>query len=457
MMKYTDIINRQREFFNTGQTLSLDFRISALKTLKNCILSYKNQIYEALFYDLHKSETESFITEISIVINEIDYVVKHLKKWIKPQRAKTPLFMFPSRSRIYRQPYGITLIIAPWNYPFQLLFSPLIGAIAAGNCVIAKPSQKTNNTLKVIEKIIAEVFLPEYVSLISVKEQDDIFSLLKHRFDYIFFTGGTRFGHRIMQSAAQYLTPLTLELGGKSPCIVDNDAHIKVAARRIAWGKFLNCGQTCVAPDYLWVHRSIKKALLSEMKNAISDFFGNDPKNSPDYGRIVSDIHFDRLCSLMTSGRIVFGGTIDRLSRYISPTILDNVHPNEAIMQEEIFGPLLPVMEFSDINEVYDYFLTQEKPLAIYYFTSDTSKAQHLLERTSSGGACINDVIMHVANPYIPFGGVGNSGMGNYHGKYSFLTFSHTRSVVKSSPFFDIPIKYPPYKKKITWIKHFIK
>ncbi len=456
-MKYTDIINRQRQFFDTGQTLSSDFRISALKALKKSILSYEKQIYNALFNDLHKSETECFVTEVGIVLNEIDYAIKHLKKWMKPQCAKTPFFMFPSRSRIYKQPYGVTLIIAPWNYPFQLLFSPLVGAIAAGNCVVAKPSRKTANTLDIIKKIISEVFLPEYVCAISASEQEDIASLLEQRFDYIFFTGGARFGHRVMQSAARFLTPLTLELGGKSPCIVDNDAHIKVAARRIVWGKFLNCGQTCVAPDHLWVHRSVKKALLNEMKRVISDFFGNNPKNSPDYGRIVSDTHFNRLCSLMQQGRIVIGGTSDNTSRYIAPTIIDNIHPDDIIMQEEIFGPLLPVLEFSEISEVQNYLLTQEKPLALYYFTSDNQKARNLLKRTSSGGACINDVIMHAANPHIPFGGVGNSGMGNYHGEYSFSTFSHTRSVVKSSSFIDIPLKYPPYSKKLNWIKCFIK
>lgn len=457
MIEYTEITNRQRQFFNTGQTLSSEFRISALKKLKNGILSYEEQIYEALFKDLHKSKTESFVTEVSIVLKEIDYAVKHLKKWMKPQCTRTPLFMFPSRSHIYRQPYGVTLVIAPWNYPFQLLFSPLVGAVAAGNCVVAKPSHKTANTLKVIEKIISEVFLPEYVCSVSAEREEEMVELLSQRFDYIFFTGGPHFGHRVMQSAARFLTPLTLELGGKSPCIVDSDAHIKVAARRIAWGKFLNCGQTCVAPDYLFVHRSVKEPLLYELKTVITDFFGEDPLQSPDYGRIVSDAHFNRLFSLMQAGHIVFGGATEAASRYIAPTLIDNIRLDDAIMQEEIFGPLLPILEFSDTEQIRNYLLTQEKPLALYYFTSNSEKARQMLTYTTSGGACINDVVMHVANPYIPFGGVGNSGMGNYHGKYSFYTFSHTRSVVKSSPFIDIRLKYPPYKKKLNWMKRLIK
>lgn len=457
MMEYSEIVNKQRLFFNTGQTLSADFRISALKTLKKSILSREQEISEALFKDLHKSRFESYTTEIGIVLSEIDYMIRHLKKWMRPQRAKTPLYMFPSRSHVYCQPYGVALVISPWNYPFQLLFAPLIGAIAAGNCVIAKPSRKTVKTLEIIEKILSETFLPEYVCPVIAEEQEDMSLLLEQRFDYIFFTGGPVFGRTVMQSATRFLTPLTLELGGKSPCIVDSDAHIHTTARRIVWGKFLNCGQTCVAPDYLWVHQAVKNDLIDEIKKVISEFFGKNPEESPDYGRIVSTSHFDRLISQMNEGTIITGGTFDRDTRYISPTVIDNVRTDDAIMQEEIFGPLLPVLEFSDITEIYNYLHQGEKPLALYYFTSDASKATQMLKNTSSGGACINDVIMHVANSHIPFGGVGNSGMGNYHGKYSFDTFSHTRSVVKSSSLIDIPMKYPPYKKKLGLIKRFMK
>ena len=350
----------------------------------------------------------------------------------------------------------MVLIIAPWNYPFQLLIKPLVGAISAGNCVILKASEYSPHTADVMGQMIREFFPPEYITLFNGGREANQ-ALLAQQWDYIFFTGSSVVGKVVMEAAAKNLTPVSLELGGKSPCIVDRDADLKIAASRIVWGKFINAGQTCIAPDYLFVHRSVKEELLLLMKQKITGYFGEDPKTSPDFARIATIIKTERLAAFLNKAHLVAGGTTDIESRYIAPTIIDQVHHDDPIMQEEIFGPILPVLEFESLNEVTDYVISHAKPLALYYFSASSSKQAEILMKTSSGGGCINEVLMHIANDNLPFGGVGNSGIGNYHGKYSFDVFSHTRSIMKKATFFDVPVRYAPYKNKIWLLKMLIK
>ena len=450
-------VKHQRLFFNSHQTKDIDFRISQLKTLRKAILTYEDRLYEALWKDLHKSKFEAYATEIGLVLTEIGKHIRHLRKWAKPERVCTnQMIHFWSISRIYKEPYGMVLIIAPWNYPFQLLINPLVGAISAGNCVVLKASEYTPHTAEVMGMMIREFFPPEYITLFGGGRTANQV-LLSQVWDYIFFTGSPVVGKIILEAAAKNLTPVSLELGGKSPCIVDRDANLKVAASRIMWGKFINAGQTCIAPDYLFVHQSVKKELMELMKQKIGEYFGENPKISPDYVRIATVPKTERLAVFLKSAHVVTGGDIDVEARYIAPTIIDAVKPDDPVMQEEIFGPILPVMEFNDLSEVTDYVNSHPKPLAFYYFSDSRSKQKEMLRTTSSGGGCINEVLMHIANDRLPFGGVGNSGIGHYHGKYSYEVFSHARSIMKKANFIDIPIRYAPYNNKIKLIKMLIK
>ncbi|MGK0466924.1 aldehyde dehydrogenase [Clostridium sp.] len=452
------ILEKQRIYFNTGETRNINFRIEKLKILKQSIVNNENQILEALWDDLHKSEFEAFATEIGIILEEINFVIKHLKSWAKTKKVRTPLTHFLSSSYIYSQPYGVSLIMSPWNYPFQLLIAPLIGSIAAGNCAMLKPSENSPKTTEVIIKIIEECFKEEFVSVVEPyggKEAAE--ALLKEEFDYIFFTGSVPVGKIVMEAASKYLTPVTLELGGKSPCIVDKDADIKLAAKRIAWGKFLNAGQTCVAPDYILVHESVKTELINEIITSIKEFFGEDSVNSNDFPRIINQRQFNRLIGLLDGGNIVTGGEYSKTEKYIEPTIIDDITWNDPIMLDEIFGPVLPVMEFENLEEVIKMVNSKPKPLALYYFSTNRKNQERIIEMISYGGGCINDTIMHVASPYLPFGGVGASGMNAYHGKGSYDVFSHKKSMTKKSNIIDVKIRYAPYNDKIKWLKKLMK
>lgn len=458
MSKIKRVLEKQRKYFDTGATRDLDFRIEKLRALKKSIKNNEKQILEALWVDLHKSEFEAYATEIGIILEEINFAIKHLKSWSKTKKVRTPLTHFLSSSYIYSEPYGVSLIISPWNYPFQLLISPLIGSIAAGNCAMLKPSENAPKTTEIIIKIIEESFSEEFVCVVEAyggKESSE--ALLKEAFDYIFFTGSVPVGKIVMEAASKHLTPVTLELGGKSPCIVDKDADIKLAAKRIAWGKFINAGQTCVAPDYILVHKSVKEKLLTEMSGYIKEFFGENPEKSNDFPRIINERQFDRLLGLLGSGKIVTGGEYNRAEKYIAPTIIDNITWNDPIMLDEIFGPILPILEFEDLGQVIEMVNSRPKPLALYFFSNNKKHQDRIIDRISYGGGCINDTIMHVASPYLPFGGVGASGMNAYHGRGSYDVFSHKKSVTKKSNSIDVKIRYAPYNDKIKLLKKLMK
>jgi len=452
------VLEKQKNYFNTGVTRDLNFRIEKLRKLKESIVKNQKQILEALWADLHKSEFEAYATEIGIILDEINFAVKHLKSWSKTKKVRTPITNFLSSSYIYSEPYGVSLIISPWNYPFQLLMAPLIGAIAAGNCAMLKPSENAIKTTGVIIKVIEESFSEEFVCVVEAyggKESSE--ALLKEEFDYIFFTGSVPVGKIVMEAASKHLTPVTLELGGKSPCIVDKDADVVLAAKRIAWGKFLNAGQTCVAPDYILVHQSVKDKLLTQITRYIKEFFGENPEKSNDFPRIINERQFDRLIGLLGSGNVVKGGEYNKTDKYIAPTIIDNITWNDPIMLEEIFGPILPILEFEDLEEVIKMVNSRPKPLALYFFSTNKKSQQRIIEMIPYGGGCINDTIMHVASPYLPFGGVGASGMTAYHGKGSYDVFSHKKSVTKKSNLIDIKIRYAPYNDKIKLLKKLMK
>lgn len=442
--KIVSVVAAQKAFFKSGKTLSREFRIDALKSLKKAIIKWEKPLAEALWSDLHKSYEEAYLTELSIVLGEIDNHIKHLKKWMKPERKATPLKMFPSRSKVISEPLGCSLIISPWNYPVQLLLNPLVGAISAGCTAILKPSPYVENVSTVIEKMIAETFDEHYIAVVQ-GNRDVNSALLEQRYDIIFFTGSPSLGRKVMAAAAKNLTPVVLELGGKSPCIVDSSADIATIARRIAWGKSLNAGQTCIAPDYLLVHKDIKSRLIDALKREFKELLTKNPKKAKHFVRIVNDKAFDRLVGYLEGADVVFGGEYDKAERYISPTIVDNVSLNSPIMNEEIFGPIFPVVTFSTTEEAVAFVTEREKPLALYYF-GDKRSADYVLKHTSSGGACVNDTIMHIANENMPFGGVGNSGMSSYHGKESYNVFSHHRAVVTTTTLFDVPFRYMPYK-----------
>lgn len=437
------ILTHQKAFFATQKTKNIGFRLTQLRKLKQVILQNQEKIEHALWLDLHKSPEEAYLTEISIVVSEINNHIKHLRNWAKPKKVSTPIHLLPSSSKIIYEPLGNALIVSPWNYPLQLLFNPLVGAISAGCCSILKPSPDAPHTAKLMEEMVKENFDSNYIAVIQGGKETNTL-LFQQKFDLIFFTGSPKVGKVVMKAAAENLTPVILELGGKSPCVVDEDANINIAAKRITWGKFINAGQTCIAPDYLFVHHSIKEELLKEISKNIQLMYG-DSKESRFYPRIVNDEAFKRISNLLRQGVIYIGGEMDKDQRYISPTIIDEVKSDFLIMKEEIFGPLLPVMTFTHIAEPIQYINNNEKPLALYYFGKN-KKGKEVLAKTSSGGACINDVLLHIGNRNLPFGGVGNSGMGNYHGKESFLVFSNKRAVLSSKTWIDIPLKYVPFK-----------
>ena len=460
MMEFQTVVQKQRAFFNTGRTRDADFRKAQLATLQRAISGNRESILKALQQDLSKSAYEGYLTEVGIVLDEIRFIKKRLHKWSKARRVRTHLFQFPGSSYIYPEPYGVSLIISPWNYPFQLVIDPLIGSMAAGNCSVVKPSEYAPQTARVLNQIISQNFEPAYIAVIE-GEAEVSRALLDEDFDYIFFTGSVAVGKMVMQAAARNLTPVTLELGGKSPCIVDRDIDLNVTAKRIVSGKFINAGQTCIAPDYLLVHQEIKSELIDRIKFVIHKFYGAEPQLSPDYPRIVNDKHFQRLRELMQSGTVVAGdiqmqsGTVvsggrsDRQSLYIAPTIIDDIAWDDPIMQEEIFGPILPVLSYHDLSEAISRVKELPKPLAFYYFSNNRQNAEAVIRGAAFGGGCINDTLLHFANPHLPFGGTGPSGIGSYHGKKSFETFSHHKSILKRSFRLDAPLRYPPYGKKL--------
>ena len=449
-----DIIRKQREFFATGKTKDVEWRIEQLKRLKQAIVAHQEAILNAVKADLGRPDFEAYFEIASIA--DINYAIKHLKSWVKPKKVRAGIEQFPASAQIYPEPLGVVLIIAPWNYPFQLMISPLTGAIASGNCAVLKPSEIAANTSSVITDIIQKTFDPAYIAVVEGGVETSQ-ALLEEKFDHIFFTGGTAIGKIVMQAAAKHLTPVTLELGGKSPCIVDSDVDLKHTAKRITWGKYLNAGQTCIAPDYLLVDRRIKSELLTEIKKCVDEFYGNDPAQSPDYGRIISHRHFERLEPLLKEGKIVIGGQSKPEEKYIAPTVIDGISWESPLMQEEIFGPILPVLEYEEIKDAIAQINARPKPLALYIFSKDEQMQQQVLQETSSGGVCINDTVMHVGVTDLPFGGVGDSGIGNYHGKASFDTFSHYKSVLKKGLWFDQNWRYPPYKEgKLSLLKRII-
>lgn len=444
------LLKEHRSFFNSQKTKSVTFRLQQLQKLKKAIDKYEKKIEKALWKDLNKSKEEAYLTEISIVKNEIKYHQRNLKGWAKPKSVPTPLQLLPSKSRIHYEPLGVSLIVSPWNYPFQLLINPLIGAISSGCCAMIKPSPDTPTVAKVIDEMISDFFPKDYISVVHGAKETNT-RLFSKKFDLIFFTGSPKLGKIVMKAAAENLTPVILELGGKSPSIVDANANLNIAAKRIVWGKFINAGQTCIAPDYLWVHESVKEKLVEKMIQNIKEIYGNNAEESAFYPRIVHQTAMDRLISLLNDGQILYGGNYIKEKRYIQPTLLEPSSINVPIMQEEIFGPILPILTFNEISEVINYINSNEKPLAFYYFGKNKT-ARNVIEHTTSGGACINDTLMHVANHHLPFGGVGNSGMGNYHGKESFMAFSNKRSMIKTPTWIDVPFKYPPFKY-FKWIK----
>lgn len=452
MTDITSILEKQREYFNSGVTNSISFRKKQLKALQESIKKYNSEITQALHEDLNKAPFEAYVTEISIVLEEISFTLKHLSSWAKPKKVKTPIAHFPSKSMKYFDPYGVTLIMAPWNYPFQLTLAPLVGSICGGNCTFLKPSNYSPATSAIITKIITETFPEEYVAVIEGGREANT-SLLQQKFDYIFFTGGVTVGKLVMEAASNYLTPISLELGGKSPCIVDETANISLAAKRIMWGKYVNAGQTCVAPDYVLVHETVKEQLITEMKKWLVTFFGNDPVHNPDFPKIITEKHFQRLSALIdnsnaTNGKIVVGGNTNPETRHIAPTILDSPTPDSPVMADEIFGPILPILSVKNLDEVISFVRNRPKPLALYYFTTNKQNEERIINTLSYGGGCINDVLVHLATSYMPFGGVGNSGMGSYHGKQSFITFTHEKSVLKKANWLDINLRYAPYTKE---------
>lgn len=438
------IIDAQRDYFASNVTLDRKFRKEQLKKLQQALLKWEKPLCDALWTDLHKSAEEAIMTELSIVSGEIKNHLSHLRCWMKSCRVSTPLKMMPSCSRIVSEPLGCSLIMSPWNYPVQLLLNPLVGAISAGCTAILKPSPYVPNVSRVIEEMITATFDKRYVAVVQGNREVNK-ALLDERFDIIFFTGSPELGRKVMAAAAKNITPVVLELGGKSPCVVDKDADIEVAARRIAWGKTLNAGQTCIAPDYLLIHRSREKEFVEAFRKALTRLHGNDIKASRHYVRLVTDKAFARVSGYLKDGKVVLGGSTDAKERYIEPTLLTDVSPDSPVMQEEIFGPVLPMIPFDDRKEAVDFIRKREKPLALYYF-GKVKDGKEFIRLTSAGGSCINDTIMHIANENIPFGGVGNSGMGHYHGKLSFEAFSHQRPVVTTTTLLDLPFRYMPYK-----------
>ncbi|MBM0847975.1 4,4'-diapolycopenoate synthase [Staphylococcus epidermidis] len=453
-----DKFNNSKAFFNTHKTKNLKFRKQQLKLLSKNIKNHENELLDALYKDLGKSKVEAYATEIGMLLKSIKLMRKELKNWSKTKQTDTPLYLFPTKSYIKKEPYGTVLIIGPFNYPVQLVFEPLIGAIAAGNTAIVKPSELTPHVAIVIRDIIEDTFDETYVSVVEggIEETQTLLSL---PFDYIFFTGSEKVGKIVYEAAARKLIPVTLELGGKSPVIVDDTANIKVASERISFGKFTNAGQTCVAPDYILVQRKVKNDLIKALKKTITEFYGENIEKSPDFGRIVNQKHFNRLNDLIQihKDNVVFGGNSYKEDLYIEPTLLDNITNDNKIMKEEIFGPILPIITYDNFDEVLEIIQSKSKPLSLYLFSEDENMTHRVLEELSFGGGAINDTLMHLANPNLPFGGVGSSGIGQYHGKYSFDTFSHMKSYTFKSTRLESSLFFPPYKGKFKYIKTFFK
>lgn len=453
-----DKFNNSKAFFNTHKTKNLKFRKQQLKLLSKNIKNHENELLDALYKDLGKSKVEAYATEIGMLLKSIKLMRKELKNWSKTKQTDTPLYLFPTKSYIKKEPYGTVLIIGPFNYPVQLVFEPLIGAIAAGNTAIVKPSELTPHVAIVIRDIIEDTFDETYVSVVEggIEETQTLLSL---PFDYIFFTGSEKVGKIVYEAAARKLIPVTLELGGKSPVIVDDTANIKVASERISFGKFTNAGQTCVAPDYILVQRKVKNDLIKALKKTITEFYGENIEKSPDFGRIVNQKHFNRLNDLLQihKDNVVFGGNSSKEDLYIEPTLLDNITNDNKIMKEEIFGPILPIITYDNFDEVLEIIQSKSKPLSLYLFSEDENMTHRVLEELSFGGGAINDTLMHLANPNLPFGGIGSSGIGQYHGKYSFDTFSHMKSYTFKSTRLESSLFFPPYKGKFKYIKTFFK
>lgn len=447
-----------RQYFKSGATQNYSFRKEQLKNLKQAILAHENELYDGLYADLKKSKEEVWVTEVGMVITEINYAIKHLKTWMHPEMVRTNLLNLPSSSYIIKEPLGVALIIGPWNYPFQLLINPLIGAIAGGNCAVLKASEFAPATAAVMKKIIETTFPPEYILYAEGYGATVVSGMMKgFAFDHVFYTGSTAVGKIIYGMAAEKLVPVTLELGGKSPCVVEADANIKVAAKRIALTKFSNAGQMCVAPDYLLVHQSIKSKLLDELKKCIIAFYGDNDAGHYNYGKMINEKQFNRVVSYLNSSNLVYGGNFDKEKLYIQPTLLDNVNIDDAVMKEEVFGPVLPIITFNSMEEALAIIEQNKNPLAFYVFTSSAAKEKEWLSKVPAGGACVNNASLHLTNHHLPFGGRGFSGTGQYHGKASFDTFIHKKSVMKTPTWFDPAIKYPPFKGKLSLFKRVIK
>ena len=444
------ILEEQRLFFNAGSTLDIDFRINALKKLRTLILEYKPMLLDALWKDFHKPAAESVSSEVHFVLKELNYTLRNLRRWAAPERHRTPIVHFPASSFVIPQPYGQVLIISPWNFPVQLALVPLLGAIAAGNCAILKVSRQVPETSRVLEMILGAMDR-KHMAIIQgdhqVSEQ-----LLNYKFDYIFFTGGQETGRHVMTKAAANLTPVSLELGGKNPCIIAADAKLDFAVNRIAWGKFFNGGQTCVAPDYILIDETIRDKFIEMLGKKLLEFYGNDPESSPDFARVINPARAEHLASLMQNGRVVTGGETDISKCYVAPTVICDVNPGDPVMREEVFGPIMPVLTFKKIDEIYSIIERNQKPLALYIFTRNSRLASEVLSRTRSGSSAVNDTVVQFASPYLPFGGVGTSGIGKYHGRNTFKTFSNMRSLMVKSNLLDIFLRYPPYtsfRKKV--------
>lgn len=442
------LLDKQREYYKSGVTVPVDFRIEQLKKLYAAIKKYENEILQALHTDLGKSDYESFMCEIGLVLSEITYMIRHTKKFAKRKTVYTPITNFHAHCFKQPVPYGNTLIMSPWNYPFLLTVDPLADAIAAGNTAIVKPSAYSPATSAIISKIISECFDVEYIAVITGGRAENA-ALLEQKFDFVFFTGSQAVGKEVLRHTAEHLTPAVLELGGKSPCIVDKSANIALAAKRIVFGKFLNCGQTCVAPDYILCESSVKDKFISEVASQIKIQYGENPLKNKDYGKIINQKHFERLCGLIDKNKVIIGGETDCDSNRIAPTVMDNVTENDAVMGEEIFGPIMPILTFDDFDKMVDNLKAKDKPLALYLFSSDKGQIKRITTELSYGGGCINDVVVHLSTSEMGFGGVGQSGMGSYHGKDGFDAFSHYKSIMDKKTWLDLPMRYQPYKNKM--------
>jgi len=446
------IAHKQQQFFDTGTTLDVSYRKKQLKKLKSLIKNNEEAFIDALRNDFQKPPFETYGTELFIIYQEIDHIMDNLDSWAKPNKVSDSLLSFPSRNRIYNHPYGITLVIGAWNYPIHLSIVPALGALAAGNCVIIKPSEIAPHSAALMAKLLNEHFEAGYLQVVQ-GDADDTQQLLHQPLDYIFFTGSSRVGKIIMKGAAEQLTPVTLELGGKSPAIIDSSADLQLAAKRIAWGKFINAGQTCVSPDYAYVEEAVKEAFCRHLNKHIKTFYGDDPSQSPDFARIINEQHFDRINNLIEPDKVLTGGETKRSTLYIAPTIMHQVTWDDPVMQEEIFGPVLPILTYRHLDDAFREIRNHPNPLALYLFSSDKKRQQRTIRELQFGGGCINDTVSHLGNLDLPFGGIGQSGFGNYHGKNSYDLFSHHKSITKKATWLDIPMRYPPYKNNLKWLK----